>query len=105
MIVSVEQSVEWKFGGETEALGENMPQCHCPLQIPHDLTRDRTRASPVGNQQLTVLPMARSLGNTLQLEQERFLLRPFQFVIHYHPTTKRYTLWLTKSILKETTNI
>jgi hypothetical protein len=28
MMKSVEQSVELKFTGETEVLGENLPQCH-----------------------------------------------------------------------------
>jgi hypothetical protein len=27
-MMSVEQSVEWELAGETEVLGENMPQCH-----------------------------------------------------------------------------
>jgi hypothetical protein len=26
--MSVEQSVEWELAGETEVLGENLPQCH-----------------------------------------------------------------------------
>jgi hypothetical protein len=28
MMMNVEQSVEWELAGETEVLGENMPQCH-----------------------------------------------------------------------------
>jgi hypothetical protein len=28
MMMNVEQSVEWELAGETEALGENLPQCH-----------------------------------------------------------------------------
>jgi hypothetical protein len=28
MMVIVEQLVEWRLAGETEALGENVPQCH-----------------------------------------------------------------------------
>jgi hypothetical protein len=28
MMMSVEQSVEWELAGETEVLGENLPQCH-----------------------------------------------------------------------------
>jgi hypothetical protein len=27
-MVNVEQSVEWELAGETEVLGENLPQCH-----------------------------------------------------------------------------
>jgi hypothetical protein len=26
--MSVEQSVEWRLAGETEVVGENLPQCH-----------------------------------------------------------------------------
>jgi hypothetical protein len=40
--MSVQQSVEWELAGETEVLGENLPQCYdvlCGPQIPHDLTR------------------------------------------------------------------
>jgi hypothetical protein len=39
MMMSVKQSVEWKLAGETEVLGENLPQHHF-VQIPHDLTWD-----------------------------------------------------------------
>jgi hypothetical protein len=28
IIIIVEQSVEWELAGETEVLGENVPQCH-----------------------------------------------------------------------------
>jgi hypothetical protein len=28
MMMNVEQSVEWKMAGETEVLGENLPQYH-----------------------------------------------------------------------------
>jgi hypothetical protein len=28
MMVNVEQSVEREYAGETEVLGENLPQCH-----------------------------------------------------------------------------
>jgi hypothetical protein len=35
----------------------------CPPQIPHDLARARTRATAVGNRQLTASAMARPEGN------------------------------------------
>jgi hypothetical protein len=47
----MEKSVEWLVG-ETEALGENLPQCRFPPQTPH-AARTRTRAAAVGSQRLT----------------------------------------------------
>jgi hypothetical protein len=39
---------------KTEVLGEKpVPASLCPPQIPHGLTRDRTRASEVGGRRLT----------------------------------------------------
>jgi hypothetical protein len=55
--MSAKQSVEWELAGETEVLGENLPLC--PLQIPLDQTRARTRAAAVGSQRLTAWAMAR----------------------------------------------
>jgi hypothetical protein len=51
------------LAGETEVLGENLPQHHF-VQIPHDLTWDWTRAAEVGSRRLTVWAMARP---TMQL--------------------------------------
>jgi hypothetical protein len=43
-MVIVEQLVEWRLVGETEVLGENLPPVPlCLPQIPHDLSRARTR--------------------------------------------------------------
>jgi hypothetical protein len=50
----VEQSFEL-LEGETEVLGENLPTVPlCLPQIPHDLTRARTRAAAVGCWRLIV---------------------------------------------------
>ena len=54
--------VEWNWQGKPEVLGENpVPVPLCPPQIPHGLTRDRTRASAVRGRRLTAWAMARSL--------------------------------------------
>jgi hypothetical protein len=46
--------VEWNWQGKTEVLVEKpVPMPLCPPQIPHVLTRDRTRASAVGGRRLT----------------------------------------------------
>jgi hypothetical protein len=49
MMMNVKQSVEKDLGGETKVLEENLCQCHCPPQIPDDLTRDRTQAAAMGS--------------------------------------------------------
>jgi hypothetical protein len=54
--------VEWNWQGKTEVLGEKPVSVPlCPPQIPHGLTRDRTRASAVGGRRLTAWAMARPL--------------------------------------------
>jgi hypothetical protein len=60
MRMIVEQLVEWRLSGETEVLGENLPQLHfVHHKIPHDQTRARTRTAAVGSQRLTAWAMAR----------------------------------------------
>ena len=52
--------VEWYWQGKTKVLGEEpVPVPHCPPQIPHGLTWDRTRTSAVGGWRLTAWAMAR----------------------------------------------
>jgi hypothetical protein len=46
-------SVESELAGETEVLGENLPQSHYVHHKFHDLTWDRTRAAAVGSKRLT----------------------------------------------------
>jgi hypothetical protein len=50
----VEQLVEWRLAGETEVLGENLPQHHfIHHKIPHNQTQawtpDRRGGKPVNN--------------------------------------------------------
>jgi hypothetical protein len=67
MRMIVEQLVEWRSAGETEVLGENLPQSHfVHHKIPHDETRTRTRAAAVGSQRITAWAMARPYDFTLR---------------------------------------
>jgi hypothetical protein len=54
--------MECRLAGETEVLGEILPQRHfVHHKIPHDQTRDWTRAAAVGSRRLTAWAMARPL--------------------------------------------
>jgi hypothetical protein len=49
--MNVEQLMEWELAGKTEVLEKRTPQYHFfPLQIPYDLTCDRTRAAMLGSE-------------------------------------------------------
>jgi hypothetical protein len=52
MIMMMEKLGEW-LAGETEVLGENLPQCRFVHHKPHMLPVTRTRAAVVGSQRLT----------------------------------------------------
>jgi hypothetical protein len=60
--VIVEQLVEWRLAGETEVLGENLPQRHFVHHKSH-ITRPglEPRAAAVGSQRLTAWAMARPM--------------------------------------------
>jgi hypothetical protein len=60
MRVIVEQLVEWRLAGETEILGETLPQHHFVHHKSH-MTRPglQPRAAAVGSQRLTAWAMAR----------------------------------------------
>jgi hypothetical protein len=45
MRVIVEQLVEWRLAGETEVLGENLPQRHCVHHKSH-MTRPGVEPEP-----------------------------------------------------------
>jgi hypothetical protein len=50
----VEKQMKCRLAGETEVLGENLPQRHfLHHKIPHDQTRFSTRAATVGSRRLT----------------------------------------------------
>jgi hypothetical protein len=58
--------------GQPEIFGGNLLQCtHCPLQIPHDLTRDRTRVAEVVRRRLNAWAMAQQ-----RVEEKEPLLYP-----------------------------
>ena len=85
--------VEWNWQGKTEVLGEKpVPLPLCPPQIPHGLTRNRTRASAVGSRRLTAWAMTRprllpSLGRENSKDEVR---------IRYtllHVPQKHKTVW------------
>jgi hypothetical protein len=61
--------VEWNWQGKTEVLGEKpVPVPLCPPQIPHGLTRDRTRASAVRAWRLTPWAMARPIREVYNMK-------------------------------------
>jgi hypothetical protein len=63
--------VEWNWQGKTEVLGEKpVPVPLCPPQIPHWLTRDRTRAAAVEGRRLTAWAMARPLLTVARYEEK-----------------------------------
>jgi hypothetical protein len=66
MRVIVEQLVEQKLAGETEVLGENLPQRHFVHHKSH-MTRPGLvpRTAAVGSQRLTAWAMAQPLLQTL----------------------------------------
>jgi hypothetical protein len=56
MMVIVEQSVECELAGETELVGENLPQCHFVHHKSH-------MTAAVGSRRLTAWAMARPDGD------------------------------------------
>jgi hypothetical protein len=59
LFLAMEHRWKWKWQGKTEVLGEKpVPVPLSPPQIPHGLTRDRTRVSAVGGRRLTAWAMA-----------------------------------------------
>jgi hypothetical protein len=72
-----EKLVEWWLTGDTEVLGENLPQCRF-VHSPTCSARKRTRAAAVGSQRLTALATARSHGSVTTFSSwTSFCLPPF----------------------------
>jgi hypothetical protein len=59
VIMMMKKLVEWWLAGETEVLGENLPQCRFVHHKPHMPARTRTRAAAVGSQRLIAWATAR----------------------------------------------
>lgn len=47
--MNVEQLVECQLAGESEVLGDNLPQFHFVPHKTHDLTWDQARSAALGN--------------------------------------------------------
>jgi hypothetical protein len=72
MKMIVEKQMECRLTGETEVLGENLPQCHFCVhhKIPRDQTRVWTRAAAVGSRRLTAWAMARQTWRLITFVKE-----------------------------------
>jgi hypothetical protein len=90
VIMMMEKLVEW-LPGETEVLGENLPQCRfVPPQTPQ-AARTRTRAVAVGSQRLTAWATARTFCShirrwliSLWLYKEIKKLRGWKYIFTLH---------------------
>jgi hypothetical protein len=82
-MVIVEKLVEWRLAGETEVLGENLPQRHFIHQKSH--MTEPGWASAVGSKRLTAWAMARP-----QSPKSAFL---FGYEVVFHKRTTKYVEW------------
>jgi hypothetical protein len=100
-----------KLTGENRQRGEKpVPVPRCPPQTPHELTRDRTRASAVRGRRLTAWAMARPLSVFIWAVKETFpstVGAPAIEVVHWNkniPTKKWLYVRTTSEIVKHNPN-
>jgi hypothetical protein len=95
----MEQFVEWRLAGETEVLGENLPQRHFVHHKSH-MTRPglEPRTAAMGSQRLTAWAMARpvtsrfsEIWNVSELCYLCILLTSFNIEICYKSANKGKT--------------
>jgi hypothetical protein len=80
-------TVEWYWQGKTEELEERpVPVALCPPQIPHGLTRARTRDSAVRGRRLTpwaIRPAFRKLTRTKTMFHTQYSVRCLHLYLCY----------------------
>jgi hypothetical protein len=102
--------VEWNWQGKTEVLGEkHVPVPLCAPQIPHGLTRDRTRTSAVRGRRLTAWAMARSQlcspPNIVFILHECYIMWPFSLRSFYLEIFNHSFVCICRSSVSKTCHI
>jgi hypothetical protein len=100
VIVMMEKLVEWTvLAGETEVLGETLPQLHFVHHKSHCQTRARARAATVGSQRLTASAMARPTPFGLPCILILVCSRLVCYVRHLYLRDTRFESWTCHHVL------